>query len=658
MSYLEFDKSRLINLEYSLNKEVLRSNRAGSYGSTTIIGCNTRKYHGLLVCPLEQLDGEKHVLLSTLDETVVQHGSEFNLGIHKYPGDQYFPKGHKYVRDFEVDLVAKTTYRVGGVILTRESLLVEKEEQVLIKYTLVDAHSPTLLRLRPFLAFRNSHTLTRANMYASTRVEPSINGNKIRVYAGYPYLHMQFSKEPEFVAIPDWYYNIEYIEEMKRGYDFQEDLLVPGYFELPIKKGETIIFSAAIKEADPKGFKRKFENELKSRLTRDSFYHCLLNASQQFIVRRDKKTEIIAGYPWFGSWGRDTFISLPGLTLIPGDIKTFRAVVDTQIAKMKGGLFPNMGSDAEPAFNSVDAPLWFFWSLQQFAIRCDAHAEVWSKYGKAMKAVLSAYREGAQFNIRMHDNKLIYAGEPGKALTWMDAVIHGKPVTARIGYPVEINALWYNAVMFALELARLAKDSKFISQWKDLPEKIRESFLQTFWDPERGYCADVVNNDVKDFAVRPNMVLASALPYTPLEPEMIKKILDLTRRELLTPRGLRTLSPNDAMYEGIYEGSQEQRDNAYHQGTVWPWLLQFYAISWTRIHKNSSLSHLKEIFEGFEQVLTEYGVGTIGEIFDGDPPFTPRGAVSQAWSVASLLIIDDLIKNLSTPSAVQIKNEN
>jgi predicted glycogen debranching enzyme len=657
MTYIQFDKTRLINLEYSLNKEILRSNRAGSYASTTIIGCNTRKYHGLLVCPMEQLDGEKHVLLSTLDETVIQHGSEFNLGIHKYPGDQYFPKGHKYVRDFEVELVAKTTYRVGGVILTKESLMVEKEEQVLLKYTLVDAHSPTILRFKPFLAFRNFHTLMRANMNANTRVEASKSGNKIRLYPGYPYLHMQFNKEPDFIVNPDWYYNIEYIEEMRRGYEFQEDLFVPGYFELPIKKGETIIFSASIKEADPKSLKRKFESELKNRLPRSSFHNCLQNAAQQFIERREKKTEIVAGFPWFGSWGRDTFVSLPGLTLATDDPKTFRAIIDTQIAKMKGGLFPNTGPDSEPAFNSVDAPLWFFWALQQFAIKYEAHEEVWTKYGKAMKVILEAYRDGAPFNIKMHDNGLIFAGEAGKSLTWMDAVVHGKPVNPRIGFPVEINGLWYNALMFTLELARKSKDNKFISQWKHLPEKIKDSFLKLFWDPERGYCADVVQTDYADFSLRPNMVIAASLPYTPLEDEMIKKILDLTQRELLTPRGLRTLSPNDPAYIGIYEGNQEERDRAYHNGTAWPWLLQHYAIAWAKLYKAGGISHLRELFDGFESVLGDYGVGTVGEIFDGDPPFNPRGSISQAWSVGSLLIIDSLIKNLSTASRGLTKNE-
>ena len=644
MTYLKFDKTKLVNLEYSLSKEILRSNRAGSYASTTIIGCNTRKYHGLLVCPMDNLDGERHVLLSTLDETIIQHGSEFNLGIHKYSGDNYFPKGHKYVRDFEAEYVATTYYRVGGVVLKKESLLVEKEEQILLKYTLVEAHSPTWLRFRPFLAFRNIHTLTHANMDANTRVDFINNGIKIRLYAGYPFLHMQFNKEMEFLQVPDWYHNIEYMEEMKRGYDFKEDLFVPGYFELPIALGEEIIFSGSTKENSPASLKRKWQSEYGKRIPRDSFKNCLLNSAEQFIIKKEKKTEVLAGFPWFGSWGRDTFISLPGITLATGNVKTFKSVMDTQISKLRGGLFPNMGSDSEPAFNSVDAPLWYFWAMQQYFEEFGDCDEGWGKCGKTIKVILEGFKTGLPFNIKMHDNGLIFAGEQGVALTWMDAVVFGKPVTPRSGYQVEINALWYNALMFSLELARKAKDTHFINQWKSVAELVGKSFIETFWSQEKGFCADYVAGGFKDFAVRPNMVIAAALKYTPLSDEMIKSIIDITRKELLTSKGLRTLSPNDPAYKGIYEGDQQSRDSAYHQGTIWPWLLQFFCEAYLKIYKRSGLSLVKEIYNGFEPDMMEYGIGSIAEIYDGDPPHYPKGAISQAWSVGSLLRIDKMIR--------------
>ncbi|MBP1667435.1 MAG: amylo-alpha-1,6-glucosidase, partial [Bacteroidetes bacterium] len=568
MAYLKFDKAQLINLEYSLSKEFIRSNRAGSYSSSTLIYCNTRKYHGLLVSPVENLDDERHVLLSAVDETIIERENEFNLGIRKYQGDIYSPRGHKYVRDFLSDPTPTLVYRVGGVIIVKECLLVEKEEQVLIRYTITESDVPIKMRFRPFLAFRNVHSLSKANMYANTRATLIPNGAKFKLYDGYPFLHLQFSKEAEFVPSPDWYYNIEYNKELRRGYDYKEDLLVPGYFELKAKKGDSIIFSASTLKAGPEQLSRKFTSEVNKRIPRDSFKNCLINAAQQFIIRKNKKTEIIAGFPWFGTWGRDTFISLPGLTLAIGDVATCKSVLDTQVSKMKNGLFPNMGSEDNPAFNTVDASLWFFWAVQQYTKEVKTYTTIWRLYGKAMKTVLEAYRSGTSYNIKMHENGLIYAGEPGKALTWMDAVVNGKPVTPRIGFPVEINALWYNAIRFSLDLAKKARDTVFVSEWGSLPELIKDSFIKAFWDPQKGYLADVVDYTTKDWSVRPNQVIAVSMDYSMLAPDIKKEVLNVVQRDLLTPRGLRTLSPTNTNYKGMYKGTQEMRDMAYHQGTV------------------------------------------------------------------------------------------
>jgi len=596
-----------------------------------------------LICPVDKFDNERFVFLSSLDETVIQHDSEFNLGIHKFQGDSYYPKGHKYVQDFEADVIPNITYRVGGVVLKKESLLIDQEEQILIRYTLEEAHSPTILRFRPFLAFRNIHTLTYANMFADTKVKKVTNGIKSKLYPGFSSLYMQFSKAVEFVQVPDWYYGIEYMRELERGYDYKEDLFVPGYFEVDINKGESIIFSASLKEDNPSTFKKKFNNELSKRTPRDSYKNCLINAAQQFIVRKDNKVEIIAGFPWFGAWGRDTFIALPGLTLAIGDTDTFLAVMDTMVSRMKGGLFPNMGNEKNPAFNSVDAPLWFFWALQQYVEYFGKHLEIWERYGKYMKDILNGFKEGLPFNIKMHSNSLIFAGAPGKALTWMDAVVHGVPVTPRTGYQVEINALWYNALMFTLELAQKSVDQKFIKSWQNLPDKVKDAFIETFWDNEKGFLADFVNGDKKDWAVRPNMVIAASLDYSPLTNEMKKSIIDIATSELLTPRGLRTLSPKNPNYKGIYEGSQESRDHAYHQGTVWTWLLEPYCRAYLKLQKQTGIAHVKKLLDGFEEEMTKHGIGTIAEIYNGDPPHQPKGAISQAWSVAALLQIFKMI---------------
>jgi predicted glycogen debranching enzyme len=648
MSYLKFDKNQLVNIDYSLKREILQSNETGSYSSTTLVGCNTRKYHGLLICPIDEIDGERHVMLSSLDLTVVQHDAEFHLGMHKYPGNTFYPAGHKYIRDFEVGPVELTRYRVGGVIITRESILVSNEKQLIIKYTLEDAHSPTILRFRPFLAFRNIHTLSKANMFVNSRVENVPNGIKTRMYNGYPALYLQFSKKVEFIAAPDWYYNIEYPQEQARGYEYSEDLFVPGYFELSISKDETIYISISLKENSPLSIAKKYNKEYSELNPRDSYKNCLINAARQFIVRKDKRTEVIAGFPWFGSWGRDTFISLPGLTLAINDTKTCKAVIDTMLDKINDGLFPNLGEGQNAAFNSVDAPLWFFWTLQEYVKYGFSAIEVWEKYSKAMKTIIATYVNGGPYNIKMHENGLIWAGEQGYALTWMDAVVYGKPVTPRIGYDVEICALWYNAIQFSLELARLAKDTKFISHYKHLPALIEKSFVETFWDESKGYLADYVDYDHKDWSMRPNQIIAAALDFSPINNDIKQKVAETVRNELLTPFGLRTLSPDHPDYKSVYEGDQPTRDQAYHNGTVWPWLLQPFCTAYLKINKKAGLPLVKELYKGFENILTDYGIGTIPEIFDGDPPHQPRGAISQAWSVGALLYIGKLIDDFES----------
>lgn len=643
MSYLKFKKEELVNLEYSLQKELVRSNRAGSFACTTIISCNTRKYHGLLISPVPELDGGNHVLLSGLDETVIQHEKEFHLGIHKFPG-VFAPGGHKYIIDFTMDPSPKITFQVGGVTLSKEMIFIEGDVRILVRYTLENCKSDTTLRLLPFLAFRNVHSLSKANLYANTKYEPAKNGIKSRLYHGYPALYMQVSKLNEFVPVPHWYYNIEYIEEQRRGYDFQEDLYVPGFFEFPMKKGESIIFSAGLSELAPNTLKTRFTKEISNRIPRDSFEGNLANAARQFIAKTGKKTEIVAGYPWFGRWGRDTFISLPGLTLSLDDPATCKAVLDTMSAELHGPLFPNVGSGSHAAYNSVDAPLWYFWAIQQYAGYTGQYSQVWKDYGKKMTDILRGFIAGTHHRIKMQENGLVFAGEPGHALTWMDAIVHGKPVTPRIGYPVEIQALWYNAIRFILELAEKTGQESIVSEFGSLPERIEKSFLNYFWDPKKKYLADCVTEEGKDWTVRPNMIFAASLPYTPIEDEIRKAVVDKVEEELLTPKGLRTLAPDHPDYKGQYEGDQTTRDEAYHQGTVWPWLSGHFAEAYLRLHGRSGLARVRSLYQNFEEEMDRHGIGSISEVYDGDPPHRPGGAISQAWSVAEVLRIRSLIR--------------
>ncbi|MGW8316905.1 MAG: amylo-alpha-1,6-glucosidase, partial [Bacteroidales bacterium] len=567
------------------------------------------------------------------------------LGIRKYEGDNYVPKGHKYVRDFDATKASYLVYRVGGVVLSREIVIVAQEEQVMIRYTLLDAHSDTWLRLKPFLAFRNFHALSKSNLYAHTRYTPVENGIMSKLYEGYPGLYMQCSKGVEFISVPDWYYNIEYMEEQKRGYPYKEDLYVPGYFEMPIKKGESVIFSAATFEANPRGLKRKFTVELDSRIPKDSYKNCLLNAAEQLIVRKKNSTEIKAGFPWFGTWGRDTFMALPGLTLTTGDLETALEVIDSMVARMKNGLFPNTVIKGKPAFNSVDAPLWFIWSIQQIGPYVPEF-DVWKKYGKVIQTILNAYKDGSTGIVRLMENGMLYAAQPGKPLTWMDAVVNGEPVTQRPGSPVEVNALWYNAVCQALEWSE-NRDPKFYKAWAHMPELMGNAFIENFWDEEQGYLADYVDGSFRDFAVRPSQVIAVSVRHSPLTLEMKKSILDVVESELLTPRGLRSLSPKNELYKGVYEGNQEQRDRAYHQGTVWPWLLEHFVKGYLRVHKKSGYTLIRRIYDGFEDDLSIRGIGSISEIYDGNPPHYPRGSVSQATGVAALLRIGEMIEGFN-----------
>ena len=643
MSVLEFDKTQLGNLEYSLRREMLATNRAGGYMSTTLVGCNTRKYHGLFVAPVIEGDEHDYVMLSSLDETIIQHEQAFNLGIHRYPG-VYEPKGHKYLVDFHYTPTPSLTYRVGGVLLRKELLWIHAHPQLLIRYTLLEASSPTTLRLRPFLAFRDKHTLGKANFYADGHSYPVPGGVRNRLYEGFPWLYLQVDSDAaEFVVAPDWYYNFEYDEERARGYDYLEDLLTTGYFEVPITRKRPIVFSCSIEAArSAAALDDLFEEELARRSDKRDFLSCLRHSARQFIVRRGDRTEITAGYPWFGRWGRDTFIALPGITLTQGDVTSCTEALDTLTAQMHEGLFPNLGS----AYNSVDAPLWFFWTLQQLAEHLPEE-QIWTRYGRAMRTILDSYRRGIGDNLAMREDGLIRASHPQYAMTWMDAVVDGHPVTGREGCQVEVNALWYNAVCYTLSLAERYGDEAFAARWRDLPARIREAFIAAFWDENRSYLADyMTDGGERNTDIRPNQVIACSLAYKIPDEAQQLAILSTVKQHLLTPRGLRTLSPRNPKYKGRYEGNPSERDRAYHQGTVWVWPLEHYVRAWFDLRGEAFLPEAEHLLAGFEEDLDSYGIGSLPEIYDGDPPHTQRGAISQAWSVGAVLRIREMIDRM------------
>ena len=645
MSYLKFDKTLMINPEQSLTKETLRTNKSGAYSYSTIVDCNTRKYHGLLVIPLPELDGENHVLMSSLDATVIQHGAEFNMGLHKYPGDNYSPKGHKYIREYECDSTPSTTYRVGGVILSRELIFVSYENRLLIKYTLLEAHSPTRLRFKPFLAFRNVNELCHENNAINKNYEIIENGIKMCLYPGYPELHLQLSHKNEFVYAPDWYRDIEYMKEQERGYEYKEDLFVPGTFEIPIKKGESIFFSVGTTPISPRSMKHLFEKEAASRTPRNTFTNCLKSAAYQLYNKReDGQRYILAGYPWFKCRARDMFISLPGCTLAAKNPNLFEAIMKTG-EKAICNFMGNKPLDCD--ITEIDAPdtlLWYIWSIQEYAKHFGTDA-CCVKYGNRVFEVLAYIRNNLHDNLFLHDNGLLYTNGLDKPVSWMNSMQYGKPLVPRNGYLVEFNALWYNALCFGAELANSSNNDQLAGVYTSEAEKTAGSFISVFWN-KHGYLFDFVNGGQPDWSVRPNQIFAVSLEYSPLDRIQKKSVLDLVTKELLTPKGLRTLSPKSEGYNSIFEGNEEQRTGAYHQGTAWPWLIGPYLEGYLKIYKMSGINFAQRVIYGFEEEFNERAIGSISELFDGNPPYRGRGGVSFAMSVAEILRIQRLVKNM------------
>ena len=646
MGYIRFEKSLMTNLEESLPKELLRTNRSGAYSCSSILDCNTRKYHGLLVVPIPELDDDNHVLLSALDVSVIQHGAEFNLGLHKYRGNTYSPNGHKYIREFNCDKVPTTLYRVGGVVLRKEVVFQHFEDRILIRYTLEDAHSATTLRFKPFLAFRSVRQFTHENAVASREYHNVENGIKTCMYAGYPDLFMQFSKKNTFIFEPNWYHGVEYPKEQERGYDANEDLYVPGYFEMNIKKGESIVFSASIQEFKTKDLCRLFEEEVEERSPRDNFFHCLVNAAHQFHINDGNGDEyILAGYPWFKCRARDTFVALPGLTLAIEEESYFEAVMRTAERGLREFMDDKPLTVHIAEIDQPDVLLWAVWAIQQYG-RETGKERCIEKYGQLVKDIIIYIRSNKHPNLILDDNGLIKTNGRDKAVTWMNSTINGRPAVPRSGYIVEFNALWYNALKFAATIATDMGEPHETENLEEMAARCKEAFVDTFLN-EYGYLYDFVDGNMVDWSVRPNMIFAVALDYSPLELSQKKSVLDVCTRELLTPKGLRSLSPKSGGYNPMFIGPQIQRDHAYHQGTAWPWLGGFYMEACLKLYKRTRLSFIERQMVGYEDEMFYHCLGTIPELFDGNPPFHGRGAISFAMNVGEILRTLELLEKYS-----------
>lgn len=645
MSYLNFDKKLLSNLERSLSKEMIRTNRAGAYNSTTLIDCNTRKYHGQLVLPLgAPLPEGNYVLLGSLDETVIQHGAEFNLGIHQYGDNLYMPNGHKYIREFDCEVISKTTYRVGGVVLTKERMLVSFEPRVLIRYTLVEAHSPTTLRLKPFLAYRNTNELTHENSTANSDMREVENGRAARMYELFPELYMQCSKKVEYTHAPAWYKGIEYMKEEERGFSYKEDQLVPGWFEMPMKKGESVIFAAGISEVNPKTLKALWEKELKRRSARDTMFNSLKNAASQFYKREGDKCYLMAGYPWFQASAREEFLAMPACTMGIGRPEYWDAIVNKTAVEevrafIEGREHKLVGMD-EP-----DVLLWFIHALQEYAAYTSLE-ETTKIYGQLIIDIMLFIRRQQHPRLFLHNNGLLWVNGKERPATWMNAVEDGRPITPRTGYVVEINALWYNARLFTANIQRQLGKEQIADLMEYQAEITKDSFIKTFWNGM--YLDDYVDGEYHNNEVRPNQIIAASLPYSPLDRFQRKAVVDICTKELYTPKGLRTISPKSGSYRPEYIGGQLERDRNFHNGPVWPWTIAAYAIAYLKVYQHSGESFIRRLLTGYEAEMSELCIGTLNELYDGNPPFKGHGGMSYAPSVASVIEVCNTLKQYET----------
>ena len=628
----------MVNLSYSLKREIICANKTGAYCNTSIVTCNTRRYHGLLAVPVDAFGGKKHLLLSSLDESLILNGKQFNLGIHCY-GSVYEPRGHKYIIDFEADPVPKITYRVGEIVFTKSILLVPDSDQVMIRFELVNAPAKVKLLLTPFLAFRDIHALTDENPNARTEGWEIPNGVAFNLYEGFPDLNMQFNtKDVSFETAPCWYKGITYSDEYRRGFACKEDLYVPGHFETEMKPGDAIVFSASVALANPSGLKRKFDSFVAKAAKITTAHEQLVHCADLLKQDRGGHKMITAGFSWlYTGLLRETLEALPGLTLYAnGDKAEFEEILDNLIADNQERLFHRT--------TQVEAPLRLADTLERYIEFGADPKAVWKKYGPTVKGILESYLPGRRVEVAMQPNGLLWAQLDHWALSWMNTYVDGNPVTERAGYQVETNAMWFQSVLFAVTMERKysPSDSAFLKEWSHILDLIRENFQNTFWNARAGYLADYVDNAGQHLEVRPNMLYALVGEDIPVEPEIARRVLQVIDNELVTRRGIRTLSPRHSEYKGVYEGSQTDRDLAYYNGCCLTSLLGPYCEVCFKMKGAAFLNKAQWLVNGFYEDLNKHGVGAFSELYDGDPPHEPHGAISSALSTAALLEVEYL----------------
>ncbi len=646
---INFDSETCTNYETASSREWLETNGIGGFASSTVSGANTRRYHGLLTAATRPPLG-RITMLSKFEETLVIDGETFELSANQYGGAVY-PEGFKYLKNFRLDPFPIWTFEIKGIEIEKKVFMIDGSNTTVVEFKIQDSRFkiPSSefkieLALKPLLSFCDYHHLQHETPDFNPAYKASENSIEIQPFAEMPALlfaHNAFAVEETSV----WYRNFEYAIEKERGFDYSEDLFQPFALKFDLNEAATIVVSTekqnphAAKKYESAERKRR-ENLIKKAEATDDFTRQLILAADQFIVSRGAGKTIIAGYPWFSDWGRDTMIALNGLTLATNRPEIAKSILLEFSFHISEGMLPNRFPDAGDVaeYNTADATLWYFEAIRAYAEKTGDYKFVRKNLYEKLVNIILRHLEGTRFQIKMDaEDNLLYAGEPDVQLTWMDAKIGDYVVTPRTGKAVEIQALWYNALLIMADFAERFGDKKDKEKYLETAEKAKQSFNRIFWNEAENCLFDVVDGENKDAAIRPNQIFAVGLPNAILtDAERAQKVVEKVEADLLTPFGLRSLSPRDSRYCPIYIGSPFERDSAYHQGTVWAWLIGGFVDAHRKVYPENKL-RVEEILSGFRNHLTEAGCGQISEIFDADAPHRPRGCVAQAWSVAEVL---------------------
>ena len=647
---IQFKKATCCNLDAALRREWLETNGIGGFASSTIIGLNTRRYHGLLTAATKPPVG-RFVLLSKLEETLFIDGQAFDLSANRYPGVVH-PQGFRYLKQFRLDPFPVFTYEIEAIEIEKSVFMIDGENSTVIHYELKKNNHPEppknlQLEVRALIAFRDYHSTTHENGAINRSVEERPGLATVTPYQGLPSLHLTHNAA-ELRRTGDWYRNFEYDTERERGLDFSEDLFNPLAlrFDFRIRRQASII--ASTEERDVAKVVEYRQSEITRRRNakvscpvEDDFAQALAAAADQYIVNRGEQKTVIAGYHWFSDWGRDTMIALPGLTLPTGKHDVARSILRTFVQHVDQGMLPNRFPDAgeKPEYNTVDATLWFFEAARAYLAYTGNLEFVRNELYPVFADIIAWHARGTRYGIKADSSGLLSSGEQGVQLTWMDAKVGDWVVTPRRGKPVEIQALWYNALCIMEDLARQFGDQPGQKRYRNMATVASWSFNRLFWNDKTGCLYDVTNGAPPDSSIRPNQIFAVSLPYSMLSSERANAVVEKVQEQLLTPYGLRSLAPGDPQYRGRYTGGPVERDGAYHQGTVWPWLMGPFITAYIKVNGGSEAARRQaaEWLAALKVHLADGGLGHISEILDGNAPQQPRGCIAQAWSVAEVL---------------------